>query len=295
MQTLDWSLIQSFTAVVEAGSLAGAARLARGSQPTMSRHMAVLEAKLGVQLFDRTGSGLVLTPTGVALYEEARRMGEASKRFALTAVGQAESIAGTIRISASDIMATWVLPPLLTRLNQLEPEITIELVSSDQSSNLLMREADIAVRMFRPTQAELITRKVGSVKIGMYAARNYLDRHGIPQSPEDLNNHVLICGDRNTEIEDGFKAAGVDLRPETFRFRCDSRHVQWQMVLAGFGIGFIQREVGDYAPDIVAVLPHQSLADLPIWLTCHAELRTSRRVRRVYDFLAAELCRGYGA
>jgi DNA-binding transcriptional LysR family regulator len=293
MPSLNWSLLQSFAAVVEAGSLAGAARKTGGSQPTMSRHMGMLEAALGVQLFDRTGVGLILTPTGVALYEEAKRMGDASKRIALSAAGQSEAIAGTIRISASETMAAWVLPSILTSLNQVEPEIAIELVSSDQTSNLLMREADIALRMFRPSQTELIARKVGSVKLGMHASRDYIARHGAPTSVADIVNHVLMSEDLQNDTLEGYRSEGINITRDGFSFRCDSRIVQWKMVLAGFGIGFIQTDVGDREPNAVRIFPEKTIAELPVWLTSHAQLRTSRRVRRVFDFIADELMQRY--
>jgi DNA-binding transcriptional LysR family regulator len=287
----DWTLMQSFAAVVEAGSLAAAARKTGGSQPTMSRHIQALEQSLGVRLFDRTGGGLVLTATGVTLHEDARLMAQAANRIALAAAGQAESIAGTIRLSASEMMAGWVLPELLNRFHQLEPEISIELVSSDLTDNLLMREADIAVRMFQPAQAELISKKVGSVDLGMFASSAYLTRRGTPASFADLDGHTVISGDVSTEILDGFRRAGLPFTRDSFAFRCDSRLVQWQMVLAGFGIGFTQTNIGLETPDVVRLMPDMQLGALPIWLTSHAELKTSRRVRRVYDFLAEELGR----
>jgi DNA-binding transcriptional LysR family regulator len=294
MDTTDWSLMQSFASVVEAGSLAAAARKTGGSQPTMSRHIAALEQSLGVRLFDRTGGGLVLTSTGVTLYEDAKVMALAANRIALSAAGQSEAIAGTIRITASETMAAWVLPEILVRFNVLEPDIAIELVASDLTDNLLMREADIAVRMFQPVQAELIAKKVGSISLGMFASRNYLARMGEPKKFEDIANHNVISGDVSNEVLDGFRAAGIPATRDYFACRCDSRLVQWQMVLAGFGIGFIQSDIGKNSPNIVQLFPEIPLGELPIWLTSHAELRTSRRVRSVFDFLADELGRKFG-
>jgi DNA-binding transcriptional LysR family regulator len=285
----DWSLMQSFAAVVDAGSLSAAARKTGGSQPTLSRHITTLENELGVMLFDRTGGGLVLTATGVTLYEDAKVMAEAANRIALSAAGQSEAIAGTIRISASETMAAWVLPDILARFHLLEPEVSIELVASDQTENLLMREADIAVRMFQPSQVELIARKVASVKLGMFASQSYLARKGTPRNLNDLADHVIISGDINSDILDGFRGAGINVTRDFFSFRCDSRLVQWQMVLAGFGIGFIHEDIGLQRPEIVRLLPEVPFGELPIWLTSHAELRTSRRVRRVYDFLVDAL------
>jgi len=293
MPALDWSLLQAFVAVVEAGSLAGAARKTGSSQPTMSRHMAILESALAVQLFDRTGAGLVLTPTGVALYEDAKRMDEVSRKIALSAAGHSESIAGTIRISASEIMSAFVLPSIITSLKIAEPEIDIELVSSDNTSNILLREADIALRMFQPSQTELICRKVGKVKIGMYASHEYISRNGAPVFPDDLLNHKLISEDKLNDTLEGYRSAGININREQFSFRCDSRLVQWKMVLAGFGIGFIQTDVGEQEQGVVRLFPGIDMAELPIWLTTHAELRTSRRVRRVFDFIANELNKKY--
>jgi DNA-binding transcriptional LysR family regulator len=247
-----------------------------------------------VRLFERTGAGLVLTPTGVTLYEQARAMEEASLRLSLAAAGQGEVIAGPIRITASEVMSALVLPELLTQLRALEPSISIELLASDQTDNLLQREADIAVRMFRPTQTELVARMVGKVSLGMYAAPAYLARSGMPQHMQDLLGHTVIGDDRSSQILEGFRSAGLEVNRHFFAFRCDSRLVQWRMVLAGFGVGFMQRNVGDVEAGAVAVLTDVVLPELPIWLTAHAELRTSRRIRRVYDFLAAALAAKFG-
>jgi molybdate transport repressor ModE-like protein len=290
MRNIDWSLLQSFAAVAEHGSLSAAARALGGSQPTMSRHISSLEDMLGVRLFDRTGGGLVLTPTGTALFEEARSMSQAAGRLTLAATGRSEAIAGTIRISAS----TNVVPPILGRLREEEPEIAIEIVSSDAVNNLLEREADIAIRMFQPTQAELITRKVGEMPLGMYAARSYIAKRGEPRSPNDLFQHIVIGYDVSTRTIEGFRRAGLDIDRNFFAVRCEDPMVQWELVRAGVGVGFNQADVGDRDPLVQRLLGGQVIHSLPIWLTAHAELRTSRRVRRVYDFLAEELSGQYG-
>jgi DNA-binding transcriptional LysR family regulator len=294
MDTLDWTLVQSFAAVAEHGSLAAAARKTGGSQPTMSRHIAALEQALNVRLFERTGTGLMLTPTGLTLAEQARSMSDAAVRLSLAAAGQAEKLAGPIRITASEAMSAWVLPEILTRLRALEPEIAIELIASDQTGNLLQREADIAVRMFRPTQCELVSRSVGKIALGMFAKRSYLDRVGRPQGIADLTAHHFIGDDRSTLILEGFRSTGMEIQRDFFAFRCDSRIVQWLMVLAGFGIGFTHSHLGESEPSVERVLPATPLPVLPIWLTAHAELRTSRRVRTVFDFLAKELQAKFG-
>jgi DNA-binding transcriptional LysR family regulator len=294
MRNIDWALLQSFAAVAEHGSLSSAAKALGGSQPTMSRHISTLEETLGVRLFDRTGGGLVLTPTGTALFEDARAMAKAAGRLALTATGRSESLEGTVRITASAIVATYVLPPIIARLREEEPQIAIEIVSSDAVNNLLEREADIAIRMFQPTQAELITRKVGEMHLGMYAAHSYVEKRGEPRGPNDLFQHIVIGDDLSTRTIDGFRRAGLNVDRNFFAVRCDDPIVQWELVLAGVGVGFNQTNIGDQEPRVKRLVPDRPIHVLPIWLTAHAELRTSRRVRRVYDFLAEALAEIFG-
>ena len=186
-------------------------------------------------------------------------------------------------------MAVNVLSPILTALRRAEPEIDIELVASDQTDNLLLREADIAVRMYRPTQADMITRKVGMVEIGAFATREYLARRGHPKAPGDLAEHDLIGYDRSDQIILGFRELGIDVGRDFFSFRCDNQEVTWRMVKAGYGIGFTRLDVGMAEPGVVRLFEDITMPQLPIWLTAHAELKTSARVRRVYDFLATAL------
>jgi DNA-binding transcriptional LysR family regulator len=294
VRDLDWTLLQSFVSVAEHGSLSAASKSKGASQPTMSRHISALEAALGVMLFDRTGDGLVLTPTGLALLDEAREMSAAAGRLVLAATGRAEAIDGTIRVTASEVVSAYMLPPILARLGVIEPGIQIELVSSDRTENLLEREADIALRMFRPAQAELVARKVGDVAFGIFASKDYVARAGAPQSISDLRAHRFIGHDRNMQSIEGFRGAGLNIDRSFFAFRTDDAIVQWRMVLAGFGIGFTLRDIGLAEDTVVQLLPQVAMPRPPLWLTAHAELKTSRRVRRVYDFLADALETEYG-
>jgi len=287
----DWTRLQSFVAVAEQGSLSGAARTLGSSQPTMGRHVSVLENELGVRLFERTAGGLELTPTGIELLAHARPMAEAANRVSLAAAGRSESVAGTIRVTASEIMATYILPDILTALHRREPEIDIELVASDRTENLLQRDADIAVRMYRPTQADIFTRQVGHLQIGMFAAHDYIEQHGIPETPADLPHHDIIGLDRGDQLLQAFRAGGLTVDRRFFSFRCDNQVVGWRMVVAGFGIGFNAVGVGRAEPRVAQIQLDTALPSLPIWLTAHAELKTSMRVRRVFDFLAAGLQR----
>jgi DNA-binding transcriptional LysR family regulator len=166
----DWNRARAFLVTAEEGSLSAAARALSMTQPTLGRQVTALETELGVVLFERGGRGLELTPSGLDLLEHVRAMGDAASSFSLTASGQSTSIEGSICITATEVMAAFVLPPILGRLRQLEPGIEIELIASNSTIDLKRREADIAVRIFRPTQSDLIARKVCDTGMRLYAA-----------------------------------------------------------------------------------------------------------------------------
>lgn len=287
MNTTDipWQLLQSFAAISEAGSLSAAAIKTGGSQPTLSRHLNQLENHLGVRLFFRSSAGLTLTPEGAAVQAHAETMAQAAAQLSFSGA-QAQEVSGTVRITASQIAATYLLPKMLSSLHAAHPALSLEVVATDQSDNLLRREADLAVRMYRPTQNDLIAKKVAELPIGIYAARSYAARHGLPAQPQDLANHKVIGYDRSTLIIDGMRQVGVDVDRSFFAFRSDDQVVCWQMVKAGMGIGFGQRLMGDADPDLVAVRPDMALGSIPVWLTAHRNLRMSPRVRICFDHLA---------
>jgi DNA-binding transcriptional LysR family regulator len=282
----DWALVRSFLAVLDAGSLTGAARRLGAQQPTLSRHVAELEAQLGAPLFERTGRGVTPTAAGLAIAEAARQMQDGAEALARGLVRTREATSGTVRVTTSQVAATWLMPPLLARLADAEPGITVELVASNQIANLLRREADIAVRMVRPAQASLVARKLADIAIVAAAHRDYLARAGTPRRPEDLLRHRLIGYDRDQTIVRGFAALGLVLPRERFALRTDDQVAYGRLVAAGAGIGFVARYNLRHWPGVVAVLPQLAIPPLPCWLAVHREIRGNRLVRRVWDFLA---------
>jgi DNA-binding transcriptional LysR family regulator len=286
----DWSLIRSFLAALDHGSLLGAARVLKTSQPTLGRHIAELESQLGVVLFERTGRGLVPTVTALQLAESARGMEAGALQLARTLTGAQAQTLGTVRITASQPVAVQLLPPLLARMRVALPDIQVELVASNQVSNLLRREADIAIRMVRPDQGTLVARKIGNVGVGAYAHRSYLARRSSLRQPTDLLQHDLIGSDTDKSILQGFQSMGYAVGPEAFALRTDDLVVQWQAVRAGLGIGFVADYMARSEPDVLRVLPGLlPIPALPMWLAVHREIRTNKRIRAVYDFLAEAL------
>jgi len=285
----NWTLIRSFLAALDQGSLMGAARALGMHQPTLGRHIAELEQQLGLTLFERTGRGLLPTPDALRLAEAARGMATAADQLARQASGAQRSAPGSVRVSASQPVACLLLPPLLARLRVEQPQIQIELVVSNAVSNLLQREADIAVRMVRPEQGSLVSRKLGQVAIGAYAHRDYLRRRGTPRQPADLLQHELIGNDRQTDIVRGFASMGYRLAREQFALRTDDLIAYHALVLAGAGVGFLPHYMARNHAELVPLLTTLPIPPLPMWLAVHREIRSNPRIRTVWDALAAAL------
>ena len=291
MTEIDWNLIKSFVTVAETGGLSAAARKLAASQPTLGRHIAELEQALGVTLFRRGRRGYALTEAGATLFERGKAVSEQASAFSLLALGSVEAIEGTVRITASEVVAAYVLPEMTARLGVEEPGIEVEIVASNQVENLLRRDADIAIRMVKPAQNELLARKVTDIPLCACAAKTYFDRRGRPFEPGDLAGHDLIGFDRSDDIIRGLGQLGVSLTRNAFRFRADNQIVLWEAVRAGNGIGFGQAPLADRDPLVEKVLPDLPLPSLPVWLAMHRDVRTSVRIRRVADFLYEELKR----
>ena len=285
----DWSLVRSFLAVLEKGSLLAASRDLQLSQPTIGRHVAELESQLGLVLFDRNGRGLLPTEAAYHLADSARIMQSGADQLARNVMGADLGASGTVRITASQPVSCYVLPPLLAQMRLSLPDVQVELVASNEVSNLLRREADIAVRMVQPQQASIIARRVGKVTLRACAHQDYLRRRGVPRQPSDLLAHDLIGGDRNDDTLKGFAAQGLVVGREQFAFRADDLIVVWQAVRAGLGVGFVSEHLIRSDPAVIPVLPILKIQPLPVWLAVHKEIRTSKRIRAVYDFLADAL------
>ncbi|WP_425097570.1 LysR family transcriptional regulator [Tropicibacter sp. S64] len=282
---LDWSLIQSFLAVADCGSLSEAARRLGTSQPTVGRQVQRIEESLQLSLFTRQARGLALSEAGQALLPHARRMAEALHALSLAAAGRSDALTGTVRITASVFTAHHHLPPILARLRMEEPQIEVELAASDTSENLLYREADIAVRMYRTEQLDIVTKHLGDLKLGLYAAKSYLDRKGTPRTFPDVWSMDLVGYDRSDLLLRGMREYGMEATRDWFATRCDHHAVYWELVRAGCGIGIAQACMGDHDKTVVRLFPEVPLPGLPVWLAAHEAVRTTPRIRRVWDAL----------
>lgn len=280
--------IQSFYAVAKHGSLRAASRAGGGSLATLSRHITALEKKLKVVLFDRRGEGFFLTQNGTKLFEYANEVEIAGARFVVAANAQDDSVSGTVCISASPNVANFMLPKILSKMNRKLPKISVDLVATSDTSNLLLREADIAIRMFRPTQATLFAKKVGDISLGAYASNDYLTNRGLPRTIGDLENHDIIGQGVDDHVSDKLKEIGINIKPNFYRYQCNDSIVCWSMVVAGCGNSLCQNTYAATDKRVKRVLPPLEIK-LPVWLVSHAELKTNGRVRTVFDFLSSEM------
>ena len=287
LNSLDWTFIRAFVAVAEGGSLSSAARSLQTSQPTVGRQIQMLQDNLGVTLFARRPKGMELTDDGARLLPFAQQMMEAAGKLSMAATGAEANKSGTVRLAASVYVAHYVLPSILADLRRLEPNIQIELVPSDASENLLYRDADIALLMYRPDQLDIVARHLSDIELGAFATKSYLDHFGRPQHPNDLLQHDLVGYDRNDLIIRTMRDFGWDVAPENFATRCDSQSTYWELVRAGCGIGFGQAQVARRDSTLEQVLPNLSLQPLPLWIAAPKAVRHSPKVAAVWDHLIA--------
>ena len=283
----DWDLYRSFLAVMTEGSLSAAARTLNTTQPTIGRHVEALEQALGEPLFTRSSGGLRPTETALALRPHAEAMSAAAEALIRTASGEAGQVKGVIRITASEIVGAEILPPILTRFHEAWPQTTIELALSNRQEDLLRREADIAVRMARPTQEALLARKVGEPQIGLFAHRDYIARRGVPEFIDDPD-HAAVGFDRSDTAIRALNRTNLTLDRELFDFRSDNDLAQLAAVRAGFGIGGMMFGLARRDLALVQVLKSVTF-DMEMWVVMHEDLKASRRMKLMFDHLVAEL------
>jgi DNA-binding transcriptional LysR family regulator len=290
----DWALWHSFLAVCETGSLSAAAKRRGLTQPSLSRHIRDLEHQLGVTLFKRSVKGLEPTEIAMGFMAQATHMQKAAQQLDLMTRGQSSDLRGTVRLTASCVMSALILPPILTQIRREEPQILLELIASDVAQNLLYRDADIAIRMFDPTQGALKARKLADSPLGLYAAKSYVERRGMPTDALSYLTHDLIGQDRLEDYIKGMAAVGIKIGRDGFSFRCDDQIVNWHMLKAGAGIGVAQRLLGDAEPDLIRLELGVSLPSLPVWLVMHEGVGHNAHIRRVANILAQAITHRFG-
>ena len=286
MDDLDWNQLKAFLETAETGSLSAAARKLGLTQPTLSRQVAAIEQRMGVTLFERVGKAMAPTPTGLDLLEHARAMGAAAEALGLAATGRSQAVGGVVSVSATDILAAHLLPPLVRQLREKEPGIAIDVISCDALSDLLRREADIAIRHVKPEQPDLIARLIREPAANFYASEDWVKVHGHPRHAEEATHLPFVGSDRSGHFLAYLRQHGLRLSEANFSCYSDNSAGNWALVRHGMGIGAMVDEIARDTPGIIRVLDDVPPLRFPIWLVTHRELRTSRRIRVVFDMLA---------
>ena len=247
-----------------------------------------MEKHLGQTLFDRSTQGLQLTQFGTGLLEECDRMQSSAERLQRLVDGQDQVLSGRIRLSANELIALHYLPNILPRFLNCYPDLSVELEVSNRASSIDKRDADIAIRMFPPTQLDLVAKHLFDIPLGFYASQEYLDTHGMPNSPEDLLSHRLLGYDRDKQFEEGSRQLGWNLRNEDFKLRTDFMPAHLEIAAKGGGIVGTHRALCEQR-GMKHIDVGISLPSLPIYLVCHRDVQHNKRIRIMMDYLSEHL------
>jgi DNA-binding transcriptional LysR family regulator len=287
----SWDVYRTFLEVARDGSLSGAARRLGLTQPTAGRHIDALEQSLGARLFIRSQRGLMPTPLALELVPHAENMTAARDALTRAASGEARQDRGTVRLTTSEVVGCEVVPAMLAPFCARYPEIVVELAASNRAQDLLRRDADIAVRMMRPRQEALIARRIGSVRIGLFAHRDYVRGRGLPTTLDEAAHHRLIGFDRDEVSFRSLKGGPQPLVSGQFSYRSDSDLAQIAALRAGIGIGGCMLGIAARDPNLVPVLRREVMFKLEVWLVMHESSKATHRVRLLFDHLADGLAR----
>ena len=288
MQDIDWNALKIFGKVVETGNFSHAGKAFGISQPTISRAIEGLEEKLGYQLFTRTTKGLVVSDAAKELAQYTRAMGINCETFTRVASAMGNEIKGTIRISTSEIVGIYILPELLKKIGKKYDGLDFEIIASDEISDLTEREADIAIRMAKPTQNALLAQKIGEIEIGAYANEKYFESNEIPENIDDLTRHDMIFYDALSPFLIPFTQEFPIIESAHFKYRAASPAVQLSLILKGVGIGFCQAGIAnEYG--LKRILKDEINIKIPAYIAMHENLKNQKRYITIFRELANEL------
>jgi len=285
----NWEWYRTFLQVLEVGSLSAAGRALGITQPTVGRHIDSLESSLGLKLFTRSFDGFTPTDAAHELRPYAASLAATAAALRRVASSHGTGVRGTVRLTASEVIGAEVLPPILAALRGTHGDLVVELVLSNRPEDLLRREADIAIRMFRPAQGALIARRVGGVELGLHAHERYLQTHGVPASMSDLSRHALIGYDQETAFIRSMQSKLKPITRDSLAFRSDSDLAQLGAIRAGFGIGVCHARLAARDKRLVRVLPEQFSESLDTWVAMHEDLRDNARCAVTFAALVAGL------
>jgi DNA-binding transcriptional LysR family regulator len=288
---MDWDKLRIFHAVADAGSLTHAGDTLHLSQSAVSRQVRALEESLNTTLFHRHARGLILTEQGELLFDATRAMTKRLDAAAARIRDSEEEVFGELRVTTTLGFGTMWLAPRLHKLYEKYPDLNIDLMLEERVLDLPMREADCAIRMKEPSQADLIRKRIMSVCMRLYATKEYLAANGTPEIPDDLHNHRLIC--QSTGAAQVSAGSQLVQHLQTYdiqsRLNVNNYFGVLQAVIHDLGIGVLPDYIVEESPHLVRVLPEMESSEIPVYLAYPEELRQSKRIQAFRDFIQDEI------
>ena len=286
MAMLDWDDLRYFLALHRAGTLARAASQLSINATTVGRRITALEDQVDARLFDRTPDGYVLTPAGRDMLPRAERIEAEALALERAVAGADLKPAGTVCLTATEMLATRFIAPQLPRFAAQHPDVTLDLICTNNPVSLVRREADIALRLARPREDNIVTRRLAAIDLSLYATPAYLEAHGAPPNPEQTlagYDVLTFASSRFFRLENAWM--GPRAEGARVALRSDSVSSLYSATLAGLGIGLLPRAVADHDPQLVRIVTETSPEPRVIWQAVHRDLAKSARIRVVLDFL----------
>lgn len=288
---MDWDKLRIFHAVADVGSLTHAGDLLHLSQSAVSRQVRALEESLNTTLFHRHARGLILTEQGELLFDATRAMMKRLDAATARIRDSEEEVFGELRVTTTIGFGTLWLAPRLPKLFEKYPDLNIDLMLEERVLDLPMREADVAIRMKEPSQADLIRKRLMSVHMCLFASPEYIRQHGMPEKINELSGHRLICQNpRSAQVGAGATLVGELMTQDIPSLLTVNNYFGvLQGVLHNLGIGVLPDYLARDFPEIVRVLPDVHSVEVPVFLAYPEELRQSKRIGAFRDFVQEEI------
>lgn len=288
---MDWDKLRIFHAVADAGSLTHAGDKLNLSQSAVSRQIRALEESLNATLFHRHARGLILTEQGELLFDATQSMSARLEAASARIRDSEEEVFGELRVTTTVGFGTLWLAPRLTKLYEQYPNLKIDLMLEERVLALPMREADVAIRMKEPSQADLVRKRLMTVRMGLYATPAYLEAQGNLETFADIANHRLICQNQRSAQVGSAAVLGKNLMAQNpgSLLTVNNYFGVMQGVLHDLGVGILPDYVTEEFPELVEVLPDEYQNEVPVYLAYPEELRHSQRVGAFRDFVQSEI------
>jgi len=286
MNSMNWDGFRYFTAAAEAGSLSGAAISLDSNQSTVGRHIDALETALSIKLFQRSVKGLSLTEEGQAVYEQAQHIQNSIVKIQRIVQGGEETATGTVRLSLPEGLGQEIIIPALDFFYQQYPNVKLIFNVSASTANITQGEADVAVRLFRPEEPDLVIKYLNEMKLGLYASKGYEENYGLPKQLKDLRKHrVVTYGDFLSILPENQWL--LNHSDDALRIlSSDSTVTRFKATVSGVGISLQPEILAKTDPDLIHLFKSAKLPAHKVWLVYHKDVRHMSRIRAVVDFLS---------